>query len=721
MNSELAFRRIAEALLVEYTSVYYVNAETEEYECYSSDRDFNSLKIENRGENFFENMVKDVDKVVAEEDRALVVGELSRERVTESIAMGERKVIPYRLIINGETVHFSLQLIRGKKEAGEDYFIMGVKNVDAEVKHRLAEERSEKEKEVFNHIAQSLAYHYDTLYYVDAETNHYLEFSSTDTYKSLGVPTEGDDFFEESKENIPRVVHPEDVSLVMFIIQKDALISNLRNSNTFSITYRLRIGGEIRYTRFSSIWAADRKHIIIGIENIDDEMKKHLNLKEQAEKGTTFGHIAESLAGQYDTIYYVDSKNNSYIEFASSDIYKGLEVPGKGEDFFEESKKNIQRVIHEDDRERISNLLTKSNMIATLKEEKRYTADYRLHLGNGYKYTRLSVIWASDRRHIIVGVENIDELVSRELEKQRLEQQNVTYNQIATSLAKRYDSIYYVSTETGHYTQYSATNEYKQLNIEANGHDFFGDTARNIENVIYEEDKEIVLEAMKKDILISNLQGNKTFSLTYRLLLKGEPSYVQLRAVWAEDKEHLIIGIANVDDEVRKENEHVKALRNANEKAARDELTGIRNKNAYQEYEIRLQNEYVKERKSFGVIVCDVNGLKIVNDTLGHKAGDEYIRSACHLICTTFTHSPVFRIGGDEFVVVLLGEDFANRNELLESFRKQVLENQESGKVIVATGMAVLRADEDTKVNDVFSRADALMYENKKQLKGARI
>ena len=59
----------------------------------------------------------------------------------------------------------------------------------------------------------------------------------------------------------------------------------------------------------------------------------------------------------------------------------------------------------------------------------------------------------------------------------------------------------------------------------------------------------------------------------------------------------------------------------------------------------------------FAVAVCDVNGLKAINDTLGHQAGDKLIREASMLICNTFKHSPVYRVGGDEFVVILIGQD----------------------------------------------------------------
>ena len=156
----------------------------------------------------------------------------------------------------------------------------------------------------------------------------------------------------------------------------------------------------------------------------------------------------------------------------------------------------------------------------------------------------------------------------------------------------------------------------------------------------------------------------------------------------------------------------------ANQKAYKDGLTGVKNKLAYlealAELEINLENGTLKE---YGVVVFDINGLKQINDTLGHEAGDEYIKSACTLICTQFDHSPVFRIGGDEFVAILKGSDYEKREELEGSFRKTIDENQRNGHVVVSSGLAVYQPDNDECFNDVFKRADQLMYERKQALK----
>lgn len=257
--------------------------------------------------------------------------------------------------------------------------------------------------------------------------------------------------------------------------------------------------------------------------------------------------------------------------------------------------------------------------------------------------------------------------------------------------------------------------------MQEEGHDFFADAQVNSEYAVHPEDKERVIAVLTKDHLLSALEDAKQYSIDYRLMINGQPQYTRMTVMFSSDRIHFIIGVENVTEEIRKEEEHLRALNNANELARRDELTGAKNKNAYQELEASIQKtiETGKEHLPFAFVVCDLNNLKQINDTLGHKAGDDYIRSGCKLIFDTFAHSPVFRIGGDEFIAVLTERDYADREHLLEYLRSKILDNKEKGNgPVVATGMAVYDPEKDLKASDVFDRADNLMYKNKKELKG---
>ena len=105
-----------------------------------------------------------------------------------------------------------------------------------------------------------------------------------------------------------------------------------------------------------------------------------------------------------------------------------------------------------------------------------------------------------------------------------------------------------------------------------------------------------------------------------------------------------------------------------------------------------------------------------MNDTKGHSEGDLMIRKACRLICELYDHSPVYRIGGDEFVAFLQGADYVRREELLAELSRKVEENRASGDVVIAAGMADYETA-DSQMRDTFRRADKRMYERKKQLK----
>jgi diguanylate cyclase (GGDEF)-like protein len=113
----------------------------------------------------------------------------------------------------------------------------------------------------------------------------------------------------------------------------------------------------------------------------------------------------------------------------------------------------------------------------------------------------------------------------------------------------------------------------------------------------------------------------------------------------------------------------------------------------------------------------DVNDLKKINDTRGHQAGDQYLCEACAVICDTFKHSPVFRIGGDEFAVISQEYDYENIEELIQTINEHNAEARRTGGVVVACGMS--RFDNDDCVAVVFDRADHNMYENKNALKSS--
>lgn len=161
------------------------------------------------------------------------------------------------------------------------------------------------------------------------------------------------------------------------------------------------------------------------------------------------------------------------------------------------------------------------------------------------------------------------------------------------------------------------------------------------------------------------------------------------------------------------------------ELANKDGLTGVRNKIAYDNQVTALNDRIGKgEEIEFGIAMVDLNYLKQINDEYGHNAGDRALIKVCNLICTVFSHSQVFRVGGDEFVVLLKARDYANSEALVSEFETRIddLVKDEELKpyeqISAAIGYASYQKGTDQSVEEVYSRADKAMYARKKEMKG---
>ena len=159
--------------------------------------------------------------------------------------------------------------------------------------------------------------------------------------------------------------------------------------------------------------------------------------------------------------------------------------------------------------------------------------------------------------------------------------------------------------------------------------------------------------------------------------------------------------------------------------AYRDSLTGLRNTNSYKAWTNDFNEEIRNKNPDFGIMVLDINYLKETNDKYGHDIGNKLIVCAAQVISGIFKRSPVFRIGGDEFLVILQNRDLDNFEKLLEKFDEECLNESvatDKGNIpiSIAKGFARYDSQKDSSFIDVFNRADDAMYENKRKIKGLK-
>ena len=161
-------------------------------------------------------------------------------------------------------------------------------------------------------------------------------------------------------------------------------------------------------------------------------------------------------------------------------------------------------------------------------------------------------------------------------------------------------------------------------------------------------------------------------------------------------------------------------------KAYLDTLTGLQNRTAYYEYNDVLNRKEDTGHADFSILMIDINYLKRVNDTYGHEQGNLYLQGAAELIKKVFGEEHLYRIGGDEFVVILEGKAQDDAEERIRTFREEIARLQADDslkpweKVSAAVGMAKYEKGRDASTEEVLRRADEAMYREKIAMKAAR-
>ncbi len=736
-TAQLSYSGAAQALFSDYEVIYYVNVKSGHYVEYSTPGNLAQLKLESSGTDFFPDLYRNIKEVIYEKDQERVTRALTKETLLPKLENGQVFTVRYRLMIEGEPVRYQSRVVW--PDHGE-HIIIGISSTD----HMNSEETVEEDWD-FSNIAKAMSSDYDHIYYIDMENDSYVHFT-TDKSRDLKLSSEGNSFFEEIQKVIEKIIYKKDAKRFRDIFQKEYLLDELKKWGVISMTYRILMNGKPVYHHLKVLCPNenDFHYILVCIGNVDEQMQKELDFLQK--KNLTYTKIAETLSRNYFSIFYVDIITGYYMEYSSNSSFWSLEIINSGDDFFGDCKKEIPGRVYPDDVEMVLLAYQKENILSELKKTESFDLVYRLIL-NGvptYVNTKAACI-EGDPSHILVGLSNVDVQVRRQQELERVLKQSrteleesqeklkmsqtalersqtdkLTFSQIALTLSKDYFSVYYVDLKDDHYIEYNSSKTYEELNTAKEGLDFFDEMRKKMQETLYKEDRERILSVFTKKLVLEEVEKGHPFTVSYRVMLQGVPVYVSMKADYLDNRKmHILVGISSIDAQMKRELEYAKALKQTRELVDKDPLTGTKSKHAYQMMEEKLNRRILaKIPVEFAVVLCDVNNLKVVNDTMGHKAGDRWIKGASYMICSVFKRSPVFRIGGDEFVVILQGQDYKNRDRLLGEIREWSKKNKEQGEVVVAAGISIF-CEEDKAMETVFQRADEEMYKNKVELKEA--
>lgn len=298
------------------------------------------------------------------------------------------------------------------------------------------------------------------------------------------------------------------------------------------------------------------------------------------------------------------------------------------------------------------------------------------------------------------------------MQRQAENVQDIRLQQIAQTLFRGYSRLFIVDPVTERYSEYQSTEDGQGLRLEKEGNSFFDFTNRKLVHYLHPEDRVLFLETFAKDALTAMLAKQSTFSAVFRLVLGEEITFLHVQAAAFSflQQRRILLGTSNVDIRFNTDRGSREAVRTI----GRDPLTSTKNMSAYVEEE-RVINEAIAtgEADPFALALVDLNGYNRICRAQGQKAGDEAVRKLSAIVCDVFDHSPVYRIGDDEFIAILRRRDYEDREALQAQMEQINADNAASGDVTFACGMADFRPGEDKRLTAVFERASREMLKRR--------
>lgn len=556
----------------------------------------------------------------------------------------------------------------------------------------------------------SLTEVYFCIYYMDIRRNRYVELFTADrgTRGVQGLSGRIDEGFERMLCHLVPESYVEELREF-----SDLSTLNERLSDKKAITREFQgiHGGWYR----AYFIMADREetgeiaHVFWAVRRIDEEKERELKLTRKVQDGY---RVVEGMIREYHTIWIVDTRDRSLRLYRSMEGFGVEKMPRRREGAltYEELMDSfIEQFVAQEDRERIHKGTDLKNVLEQTKDHRLFSMNYQHAFTDGGRVFN-QVVFASfpEEQTVIMGYRNINESIRKQMaDNRRLKAQ---YD-IAEVLGRGFNMVLHIHAEEG------LANLIKMTGYEIQGLPRQKDQLfvyeelldRYVEERVFPEDRERIRSEMKLETVMEKLQSGEEYTSAYRVVGNGEVHYCQytFSGLKTEDGRCDIIGGFQIIDRMIQEAREKELLRI---RSMTDELTGCLNRRSYE--------EAIGDRKAWenlAYLSLDVNGLKNINDTLGHAAGDELIRGAALCMKECFeAFGEVYRIGGDEFVVLLsVGEE--ELHGLLEDFTRRIAgwHGELVDSMTVSFGVVTGWEHPEASLVDIARMADKKMYESK--------
>lgn len=438
----------------------------------------------------------------------------------------------------------------------------------------------------------------------------------------------------------------------------------------------------------------------------------YMNKRSRKEKEAELEKVISSLGTVYENIAILNFKTRKVVFYKMSHEVSGIYGTSRlTGDYDEITRKYVQEQVCLEDKKLYVEVATAKDLKKKLDEFKNFSFIYRVKRNDEVHYYQMQYFKSSNySNEVVIAIKNVDKIMAKEIaDKERLNsliKTQASQLSILSSMASIYLTSHLIDLKKNSFEEFKSANE--ENAVISNESDASNKIIELMNSTIVPQYLETALAFTNLKTLAKRLKGKKIISeemieKTYGWILA---SFITVETDAEENPTKVLFLTQQIDAQKKREESLIKT-------ANRDELTGLYNRHAFEEELRRLTADGIKDDLIY--ISMDVNGLKTVNDTLGHDAGDELLRGAADCMMNTFKkYGYVYRTGGDEFQALIYAEP-SSLKDIRQDFELEV--DAWTGKLVeelkISCGYVCRNEAMDSSITEMGKLADKQMYKAK--------
>ncbi len=269
----------------------------------------------------------------------------------------------------------------------------------------------------YESLVKVISADYINIFYVDLETDQYIEYSSIAGGEELNLERHGENFFEEAGNDARKRLYPEDCAMFADTFTREKILAGIEKEGSYSVTYRLKGKDGPFYANMNI--AMDHQnghHLIIGVRSVDTQMKQREALEDIRREQEVFSRI-RALSGEYFGLYVIDPETDHYVQYSVSKEYERFGFAASGTDFFHRGRVDARKAVCSDDLPFYMLYFTKENVMKEIRENGIFVLNYSIVL-DGIKIPsclRIAMVEESDGKKLIAGLNRSNEQMLQEV------------------------------------------------------------------------------------------------------------------------------------------------------------------------------------------------------------------------------------------------------------------------------------------------------------------